>query len=130
MTCPQCGSSLFERAENAPPVNRDGIVLRMKQCLNPPCRHAFVTAELVVTDEYAPVVRLDRVLRAYMDESDARVMTEIEDESLEALTAAEVGGEEPQDENLWADSDGLCRTCRGPGCEWCEFVGEVPNESL
>lgn len=79
MTCPKCEGRLFERSNGVPPVVREGVVLRMKSCVMPACRHKFITAELVVADEFEPVARLDRVLRAFMDESDARAVAEMKD---------------------------------------------------
>lgn len=79
MTCPKCSGVQFERTNGTPPVVREGVVLRMKSCIAPACRHKFITAELVVADEFEPVTRLDRVLRAFMDESDARAVAEIKD---------------------------------------------------
>lgn len=85
MTCPKCGGGSFERSK-ATRVNREGVVLRMKHCLTPQCSHKFITAELVVVDEFEPVARLDRVLRTFMDESDARAKAEIDGAgSLEGL---------------------------------------------
>lgn len=90
MICPKCGARSFERVNGEPPVTRNGVVLRMKQCLADGCRHKFITAELVVTNEFEPVVRLDDVLRSYMDESDARAQAEVGGAaSLEAMAETE-----------------------------------------
>lgn len=85
MKCPKCASTSFERANGVKPVERSGVLFRQHRCLS--CKHLFLSAQLVVTDEMEPVARLDAVLRAFMDESDARAAAEIEGaESLETIT--------------------------------------------
>lgn len=86
MQCPHCGSRIYSRLPNANPAPRDGIVFRAHKCNAAACGRTFLSAQLVVVDEFEPVARLDSVLKALMDESDARSREEIEGaESLEGL---------------------------------------------
>lgn len=86
MLCPHCGSHAYSRVKHADPVPRDGIVFRSHKCNAPACGRIFLSAQLVVINEFEPVERLDSVLKALMDESDARSREEIENaESLEGL---------------------------------------------
>jgi len=86
MECPHCGSRIYSRSPNANPAPRDGIVFRRHVCNARLCGRTFLSAQLVVINEFEPVERLDAVLKALMDESDARARVEIEGaESLEGL---------------------------------------------
>lgn len=77
MTCPNCGSASYSRADHPRPTNRNGITFRAHVCSG--CTRTFLSAQLVITDEFEPVTRLDETLKALMDESDARARDEIED---------------------------------------------------
>lgn len=84
--CPDCESKKWARDKHATPVVRDGVVLRAHNCLAPACGRTFLSAQLVIVNEFEPVARLDAVLKALMDESDARSRAEIEGaESLEGM---------------------------------------------
>ena len=86
MHCPHCGSHAYSRVKHANPAPRDGIVFRAHKCNAPACGRTFLSAQLVVVNEFEPVERLDSVLKALMDESDARSREEIESaESLEGM---------------------------------------------
>ena len=86
MSCPHCGSHAYSRVKHADPVPKDGIVFRSHKCNAPICGRVFLSAQLVIVNEFEPVERLDAVLKALMDESDARSREEIENaESLEGM---------------------------------------------
>lgn len=86
MLCPHCGGRSYSRSPNATPQPRDGIVFRAHKCNTPACGRTFLSAQLVIVNEFEPVARLDAVLKALMDESDARSGEEIEGaESLENM---------------------------------------------
>lgn len=89
MKCPKCGSPHYGRVKHgADPTDRDGVTFRAHVCSV--CDRLFMSAQLVVTDEFEPVARLDAVLKALMDESDERATAEIaEAESLEELIEEE-----------------------------------------
>lgn len=74
MRCPHCDSYSFGRNKHADPVIRGGIIFRSKVCAG--CGRHFLTGELVISDEFEPVSRLDTVLKELLDESDARAQTE------------------------------------------------------
>ena len=86
MSCPHCGGHAYSRVKHANPEPKDGIVFRAHKCNNPMCGRTFLSAQLVVVNEFEPVARLDAVLKSLMDESDARSRAEIEGaESLEGM---------------------------------------------
>lgn len=86
MNCPHCGSAAYSRVKHSDPVPRDGIIFRVHKCNARICGRTFLSAQLVVINEFEPVERLDSVLKALMDESDARSRDEIEGaESLEGM---------------------------------------------
>ena len=86
MICPHCGGHAYSRVKHADPVPRDGIVFRAHKCNAVICGRTFLSAQLVIINEFEPVERLDAVLKALMDESDARARSEIEGaESLEGM---------------------------------------------
>ncbi len=61
-------------------------MFRRHICQARACGRTFLSAQLVVVNEFEPVERLDAVLKALMDESDARSREEIEGaESLEGI---------------------------------------------
>ncbi len=77
MTCPHCGSASYSRNKHLNPTDRGGVTFRVHVCSI--CNRPFMSAQLVVTDEFEPVARLDDALKQVMDESDARAREEIED---------------------------------------------------
>lgn len=88
MRCPHCDSEDYGRDKHATPTDRDGVTFRAHNCFA--CRRTFLSAQLVIADELEPVARLDAVLKAVMDEADARAQDEIENaESAEALAEGE-----------------------------------------
>ncbi len=86
MNCPHCGGTAYGRDKHLNPAPRNGVIFRAHICHGTDCGRTFLSAQLVVTDEFEPVARLDAVLKGLMDESDARSRIEIEDAvSLEGL---------------------------------------------
>lgn len=63
MKCPDCGSLSFSRYRV--PIFVDGAVLRRKHCLRPSCGRIFLTEEVVVSNDRAPLnlIGLDDIQR-------------------------------------------------------------------
>lgn len=76
MNCPHCGGTAYGRDKHLNPAPRNGVIFRAHICHGTDCGRTFLSAQLVVTDEFEPVARLDSVLKALMDESDARAQAE------------------------------------------------------
>lgn len=86
MICPHCGGAAYSRVKHANPAPREGVVFRAHQCNAAECGRIFLSAQLVIVNEFEPVARLDAVLKSLMDESDARSRVEIEEAvSLEGM---------------------------------------------